>query len=558
MYGFYIHTKSEKDSKQYSRNITFGNLNFGYISFEKFGDDKIFEENNAFIIGIDGVIFNKKALLNQHASKSYFDLIISLFQKENIQFVSQFKGVFSGFIFEKNTQKLYFFNNRTATKQVFYSFFNTELVIAPTIENIVAKRNKSNTENTLNIQAAYHLLAFGGMIENTTLIKDVFKLGAGEYLVYENNKLEVKRYYDFNHISPSIVDKNKAIKQIDEVFTEAVALEYQKDTEYNYKKLATLSGGLDSRMNVVLAEKQGNKPSVLCFSQTGYADQTIAKKIATDLNLDFKFVALDGGDYLKSLSEMVSINNGLQYYNGSAHYNYALKKIALKNYGLIHTGQIGDGILGGFVTGNPKNFLSKTVSNRFLHKTVVAKSILDSYRDEELYKLYQRVFNVANFGSYMVEQHQTYLVSPFLDEDVIRVALSIHPDLKINQDIYIDWINKLHPNVTKYKWERTGFRPNKRWKTALSRYTNKLKKEYHIFTKQGNKLSMNPTDYWYNTNPSIAAFYNDFYNTNNALLSNNSELQQDIKTMFTLGTLTEKALVLTLLEVLRKYQLKIE
>lgn len=558
MYGFYIHTKSEKDSKQYHRNITFGNLNFGYISFEKFGDDKIFEENNAFIIGIDGVIFNKKVLLNQHASKSYFDLIISLFQKENIQFVSQLKGVFSGFIFEKNTQKLYFFNNRTATKQVFYSFFNTELVIAPTIENIVAKRNKSNTENTLNIQAVYHLLTFGGMIDNTTLIKDVFKLGAGEYLVYENNKLEVNRYYDFNHISPSIVDKNKAIKQIDEVFTEAVALEYQKDTEYNYKKLATLSGGLDSRMNVVLAEKQGNKPSVLCFSQTGYADQTIAKKIATDLNLDFKFVALDGGDYLKSLSEMVSINNGLQFYNGSAHYNYALKKIALKNYGLIHTGQIGDGILGGFVTGNPKNFLSKTVSNRFLHKTVVAKSILNSYRDEELYKLYQRVFNVANFGSYMVEQHQTYLVSPFLDEDVIRVALSIHPDLKINQDIYIDWINKLHPNVTKYKWERTGFRPNKRWKTALSRYTNKLKKEYHIFTKQGNKLSMNPTDYWYNTNPSIAAFYNDFYNTNNALLNNNTELQQDIKTMFTQGTLIEKALVLTLLEVVRKYQLKIE
>ena len=269
-------------------------------------------------------------------------------------------------------------------------------------------------------------------------------------------------------------------------------------------------------------------------------------------------MALDGGDYLKSLSEMVSINNGLQYYNGSAHYNYALKKIALKNYGLIHTGQIGDGILGGFVTGNPKNFLSKTVSNRFLHKTVVAKSILDSYRDEELYKLYQRVFNVANFGSYMVEQHQTYLVSPFLDEDVIRVALSIHSDLKINQDIYIDWINKLHPDVTKYKWERTGFRPNKRWKTALSRYTNKLKKEYHIFTKQGNKLSMNPTDYWYNTNPSIAAFYNDFYNTNNALLNNNTELQQDIKTMFTQGTLIEKALVLTLLEVGRKYQLKIE
>lgn len=562
MYGFYIYKQSIKtnvaNTSQFNNHLSFGNYFFGYKKFDKFSKDKLFLENKAYIYGIDGVILNLKSLKNQYALSDFSKLFIDLFENEGIQFVSKFKGEFSGFLFEKESETLYYFNNKTATKQIFYSHYTTDFTITPTLRSITKTREQAGLNNELNIQATYNLLVFGGMLEKQTLVTDVFKLGAGEFLKLKDNHLKVEKYYDYNAIEISISNKEKAISQIDEAFVEALKLEYEKDNEYKYQHIATLSGGLDSRMNVMLAEKLGYKPSVFCFSQSNYADETIARKIANDLLLDFRFVPLDGGAYLKTLSEMVQINNGLQFYHGSAHYHFALKQLDLTDFGLIHTGQIGDGILGGFVSsGKDKNLLSKTISTQFLSKTTIEQSVLNSYRDEEVFKLHQRVFNVTNFGSYMVENHQTYLVSPFMDSAVIETALSINPSLKYNQNIYIDWMNQRHPEVTNYIWERTGFKPDKKWKTAASRYTNKIKKEYHIATKQKDKLSMNPLAFWLDSNKSINLFYEQFYNENIASLQSNKELFTDIKNLFKTGTFNEKALVLTLLELIQKLNLHV-
>ncbi len=563
MYGFYIQNSGVEQNKdksgfENSEQINYIDYSFRYFKFNKFQEDKIFTQTEKYVVGIDGVILNKKSLLKNYAVKGFVGLILLLYEKEKINFVSKLKGVFSGFIFEKESKNLFSFNDKVATKQVFYSYFKGNLVIAPTLESIVRAREEAGVTNSLHVEATYNMLTFGGMIENQTLVQDIFKLGAGEYLKFNDNKLEVNKYFDFNEVEISITDKKTAIKRLDEAFIEALKLEYEKDKEYNYKPIATLSGGLDSRMNVMLAKNMGYKPLTYCFSQSNYADEKIAQKIAKDLNLDFKFIPLDGGNYLKNLSEMIAINSGLQLYHGSAHYNYALQQLDLSSYGLMHTGQIGDGILGGFVSeGENNNYLLNTISNRFLKKTKINQSKLGSYRDEEVFKLYQRVFNLANFGSYVVEHNQTYLVSPFLDDDVIQVAFSIHPDLKHNQNIYIDWINQLHPEVAKYKWERTGFRPDKKWKTRFSRYTNKLKKEYFIFTNQKDKLSMNPLEYWYDTNNTIKEFYTRSFNENIGLLARNNELFTDVASMFKEGSFTEKAVVLTLLEVIKKYKLQI-
>ena len=563
MYGFYIYLDSKQNFTPVypiieTKKIVFEQYSFQYVQFKKFENDKVFLETKDYILGIDGVILNLKSLKKQYATSNFSKLICGLFEKEKMHFVSKLKGVFSGFIFEKKTKMLYVFNDKVASKQIFYSLFDSKIVIAPSLAYISNYRDVNETINNLNQNATYNFLTFGGMIEKETLISDVYKLGAGEYLKFYDKKLEVKRYFDFNKVEISVNTKKKAIEGLNETFIEALKLEYEKDKEYDYKHIATLSGGLDSRMNVMLANKMGYQSDSFCFSQTGYADETIARIIAKDLGLEFSFIPLDGGDYLKNLSEMVGINSGLQFYHGAAHFQYALQQLDLSNYGLMHTGQIGDGILGGFVsTGKNNNFLSKTISTKLLDKIKIEKSTLKAYRDEEVYKLYQRVFNVTNIGSYMVEFHQTYLVSPFMDSDLIEFALSIERKLKINQDIYIDWMNSLHPDTTRYIWERTGFRPDKKWKTNFSRYTNKINKEFYLFFNRGDKLSMNPLDFWFQTNKSIQEFYTDFFENNIALVSPNQELYTDIKSLFKKGNLTEKALVLTLLELIKKLKLHV-
>lgn len=570
MYGFYIYSGSQK-SKDITRLfdahqlIEFGDFIFGYKSFSKFWDDKLFFENEQYVIGLDGVMLNKKSLINQYAADSFKSLIIKLFEQERTNFPNYLRGVFSGFVFEKENQKLFFFNDQVATKQVFYSKQDSELIIAPNLKFITDIRRALGLKNTLDIQAAYTMLSFGGMLENQTLVKYINKLGAGEYLSFSGQSVDVKRYHDFNDIGDLITDKNKAIKLLDETFQTALHLEYVKDKEYNYRHIATLSGGLDSRMNVMLANKIGYKPDTFCFSQSGYADDKIATKIASHLKLSHTFIPLDGGDYLKNLTEMVNINSGLQFYHGSAHYHYALNQMDLKEHGLIHTGQLGGGILGDFILKNNienPQLSIKDIEANVRYKKIFKKLNIDlnefkHYKNGEILKFYQRNFNIVNYGSFVVEQHRTYLLSPFYDVDFIKIALSIMPRLKYKHDIYIDWINTKHPEVARYRWEKTGFKPNAKWKSRLSRYTNKIKKEYHQLLGSTDKLSMNPIDFWLKTNPSIKTFYQEYYAQNKNKVHANEEIFKDFEEVMQQGKFMEKAIVLTILELVRSLSLEV-
>ena len=353
--------------------------------------------------------------------------------------------------------------------------------------------------------------------------------------------------------------EKEAIDNLEDAFQTALDLEYEKDLEYGYSHLATLSGGLDSRMNVMLANSKGYKNDLFCFSESDYLDERIAKKIARDLALKIETISLENGHYLHDLSENVHMYNGAVSYISSAHLNSALKKLELKKYGLIHTGQIGDGILGGFVTeviDKKSNYRSKKMSTRFLHKVNFDDKILNKYSSEEVYKLTNRVGNFTNCGSFAIANHQSYLASPFMDTDFIETCLSISPKLKLGSQIYINWIKKCHPDIAKYKWERTGFRPNANWKTEVSRYTNKLKKEYYKILDKEYKLSMNPLDYWYKNNKDLTFFYNSYYASGIRRIED-SKLKEDFDFMFREGTFFEKSVVISVLEFIKQHDIKI-
>ncbi|WP_369047923.1 asparagine synthase-related protein [Tenacibaculum sp. UWU-22] len=566
MYGFTIIKGANIDKEKlplYKQSIELklqdkDQLFFGYNSFSKFNEDKIFKENTKYVIGLDGVVLNLQKLKNTYGISNYFDLITTLYFKFNINFVAELKGDFNGFLFNKETQQLYFFNNKTGTKQAFYTTFHGFTMISYSIEQIVLFKESIGLSNRLAIQSVYDMLTFGTVMANKTLVKDIFCLRAGKYLELTKSSFIEKEYFSYNTIDYTIHSKKEAINKIDKTIIEAVKMQYEKDIAYHYPHLALLSGGLDSRVNVMLADKLGYKNSILCFSNPNYLDEIISRKIAKRLNLDYQFISLKDGGYMKNLQQNVFINNGMRVFTSSAHYNYALQKKDISLYGLVHSGQIGDGVFGGLLSKtNKENFLSKVVSTKFLNKTSITQAYQKKYKNEEIFKLYNYVFNLTHSGSYTTEFYKSYLVSPFLDDDVMAVAFSIDPKLRYNQNIYIDWILNKHPEISKFVWERTGFKPNKKWKTIVGRYTNKIKKEYFYVLNKKEKLSMTPEDFWLETNNELQTFYNHFFEKHILLLQKNKEVFTDLKNYYTYGDSTEKSIVLTILQIILNFKLKI-
>ena len=144
-----------------------------------------------------------------------------------------------------------------------------------------------------------------------------------------------------------------------------------------------------------------------------------------------------------------------------------------------------------------------------------------------------------------------------MDPDIIKLMLSVPPEMKYFHKLYIHWVNRHHPDVTKFKWERTRMQPTAHWKTKLSRYTNKLEHLLQTYTGQSHKLTMTPYEFWRSQNPEIDEFYNKLFLEKINLIHSDNELSTDVKQLFEKGSLVEKSLVLTLLGAIERFKIEV-
>ena len=525
MKGFNIHISGN----QINTNLFFEN---DYDSF-------VFK-NDEVEIAIEGIILNKQQLLQNSSYSNFSDFFINLYQNKNINSIKELDGEFRGFVWDKLNHKVFIFTNPTSTQRVFYTKQNGQIFIDSHLVRLTESLKKNNIPVTPKINNLYKLLTFGNMLENETPIENIFKILDGHYIEVDlktKNILEEK-YFDLENVAYYKDSKEKAIQDLDAIFSENIALEYQKDTELNSKHFTLLSGGLDSRIAMLYADKLDEKPDeAFCFSQSGYLDETISRQIAMDYKIPYTFQSLDGGSYLKYIDKLTKLSEGCGLFTGGIHIQYAFENLKNKDFKIVHSGSIGDGILGGFNTvpfrKKPGEF-KIVVNPKFLPKVKSDfEKVLNQYESEELFYLRNVAYNRTVLGAQVIEQY-AYQTSPFMSKTMLEFAISLPEKWKINQKLYLEWLNKFTPNASDYIWEKTGMKPNAQWKSTFG---PKVKKRFSKLwnakiTKQTEKISMYPYEFYYYNSQEIQDYYQAYFKENIWRLENYPELKQDVEFLF--------------------------
>jgi asparagine synthase (glutamine-hydrolysing) len=548
--------RREHELKMICRTVETDSYTVQQLTNSKFLKDKIFEQNEAYFIGIEGVLLNVNEL-KTNESTTVFDLLISLYENHGNDFVKQLRGDFSGFIYDKKADSWLVFTNQTGSKRVFIFEDSNYLFFASDLNRIAALMSELKIPRKLNTEAAYSLLTSGFMLNEISFIEGVNRLLPGCYLAHKNGKTSISNYFHLKNIERTTDSKAQIIEKVDALFQQAIKREFEKDKEYNYKHIATLSGGLDSRMTVLMAHKMGYTDQLnFTFSQANYLDEQIAKQIAVDHRHEFMFQSLDHGNYLRNVDEIVSFNDGMIIFSGGAHVLKSCKNMNFDDYGLIHTGLIGDAVLGSFLSkpyAIKPSLTASAYSSKLIHKAEkYIDDVQQNFESEELYKFYGRAFLGAMNGNYYLDVY-SQSVSPFLDVDFLSYCYSIPDNLKFKQKIYIDWIAQKNKEFANYPWEKTGVSPlislnNKKY-LALGYYKRMSLK---FFDKLSGKLKsgMNPFDYWLDENKALAQSFVDYFENNLSVIEND-ELRNDCRWLFENGNWGERFQVLTLLSAIK-------
>lgn len=526
------------------KDLRFSNNYFDNFSFES--------PSLEFVI--EGVVINYSKLLATYAAPDKEVLFTALFHKYKMDFLNELEGEFCGYVYHKTEKKFFLFMNFTATRKLFYYHTDTLFVADTNLLSLKQKLEASGISPKLNKEAAYSMLVCSNMLEDISSIEGVKRLMDRQYVDFDLNvnRFGLKEYYSLKNINRYSGTKNKAIDLLHETFEEGVRLEYQKDENLNLKHFALLSGGLDSRIAVLYANRLGFKlDEVLCFSQKGYLDETIARQISEKYHFPFLFVPLNGGEYLKDVEEVTSISEGMVRFTGGIHTNYAYQFINKENLGLIHSGQLGDGVLGGF---NKKPYKVPPSARKIVVSDFVMDKFSNSfsefkkdYDSEELFLLRNVGFNRAVLGSFIAEDY-SFQTSPFMTSFFLKFAISLPESWKFDQKIYLEWMKKHCAEATEFRWERTLLRPNAAWKT---KFGDVLMTRAYQFVRQkifhnieGSKMTN--YKFYHDKNLNIENFIRDFYLENIEKIED-SELREDMSNMYAQGSFEEKMLVITVL-----------
>ena len=565
MPGFILHIGNEKlkFAKETRQKLIVGSMEGSAFQLErrvvdKFMDDRLFAETSDYIVVVEGIFLNNHELMQQYQTETWLDCVVKMYEQNGEAFYNAFRGSFSGALYDKQEDKWIVYTCHTGEKQVFYKQVPDGFLITSEMRFMVETMKTNQIRPEIDEIGCYFSLTHGFCIEDRTLVKDVHKLIAGHYLRIQNGKLEVVRYHRFSN-EPKEMTQEEAVEGIDRLFRQAVKRAFEKDMEYGCRHLTCLSGGLDSRMTVWVAHEMGYTDQTnIDYSQSYYLDFKISQQIAIDLHHDYFFSPLDHGDFIPRYKFLPELTYGSGFMLG---HGYSLEQlINYEPFGIFHTGQIGDAVIGTFFKKNEYNKEYKLGQGAYSHELLERLKdyqFVEDYENEEIFCLYTRAFTGANQGL-LTFQENTEHYSPFTDVDFLEFCYSIPLDLRYGHKIYFDWVLDKYPGAGNYVWEKT--------RQKIHRFENRVPKtmqvlgyevphysdpEFKKYLKgfalrrmgvikkekkpktiiQKLAYSMNPVDYWYDTNPAIKEFIDGFWGENHVLIPSH-QLHDDMAHLY--------------------------
>ena len=245
------------------------NYNYGY---------RWYSNNN---IKVKGYIYDEKNVIYKNENLlNYFENIST--EEEFRNAISNANGIFSVII--QKDKKIMFSVDKTRTFPLLYIDNENDLIISD--DSYFLRENYKNDLDNVNSD---EFLSIGFVMGEETLLQDIFQVQAGQYLIFDDNKLKKEFYFDY-------LTKKISTQSFDELKSEF--LDILRDSIQRIIKLANgrqivlpLSGGYDSRTIASLL-KQLNYEKILCYTygKKNSPEVIISKKVANELGFKWFFV----------------------------------------------------------------------------------------------------------------------------------------------------------------------------------------------------------------------------------------------------------------------------
>lgn len=246
------------------------------------GHQPLSNEDGSVWIVFNGEIYNYQELRaflqgKGHIFKTQTDteVIVHLYEEMGEKCVEKLRGMFAFAIWDGRNKTLFLARDRVGIKPLYYWLSEQCLIFASEIKALLAD---PEVEPELVPGMIDRFLTFYYVPGEETLLRNIFKLSPGSYMVVRDGKAEIKEYWDLN-FSPQERSLADAESELLSLLDECVRMHMVSDVPVGF----LLSGGVDSTamLGMAVGKTERHLSSfTLGFSEPGLADERPYARLA--------------------------------------------------------------------------------------------------------------------------------------------------------------------------------------------------------------------------------------------------------------------------------------
>jgi asparagine synthase (glutamine-hydrolysing) len=339
-------------------NVGLGTRRLSIIDIDG-GHQPLSNEDGSVWVAHNGEIYNfpdlRKELVSLgHTFKTRTDTetIVHSYEEWGEQSFQKFRGMFAFSLWDDVKKKLLVVRDRMGIKPLYYTLIENRygaLVFGSELKTILVH---PEVKRSLEPQAVNLYLTLEYIPEPFSAFKNIYKLPAGAFLVYEQGKIRIEKYWDIygekDRETPTAVREATLSSMEDELYArlkESVKARLISDVPLG----AFLSGGIDSSAIVGLMHELGVSP-IKTFS-IGFEDATYnelehARRISQKFHTDHEEFILS--PQALELTEKLVHHLDEPFGDFSIFPTYLVSKMARSHVKVILSGDGGDELFAGY------------------------------------------------------------------------------------------------------------------------------------------------------------------------------------------------------------------
>src|SRR5918992_2356977 len=183
-------------------SVSLGHRRLSIIDLER-GRQPLSNEDGTVWIVFNGEIYNFPELRTQLAAAGHrfktatdTEVIVHLYEEHGVECVQYLRGMFAFAIWDRPQRRLFLARDHVGQKPLFFHHANNKFAFASEIKALL-KLDHITPE--IDTAAMNHLISLRYAPGTRTLFKGIHKLPAGHWMIFENGRLHMQRYWQLDY-----------------------------------------------------------------------------------------------------------------------------------------------------------------------------------------------------------------------------------------------------------------------------------------------------------------------------------------------------------------------